>query len=287
MRSLCLFAAYFTGTELPYYIRVYLAELRRHFTEVILLMPEQGLSPGSSEFLSSLNIEWRAERNEGFDFGLWYKAFQRQDMSVYDQVALVNDSCILFRPLDDFMAWSRAVPADLQGMTYSEAIAPHIQSFFLLINKKAIPVVSEVFVRHGVIKEIAQVIRTYEVGLTTELLARGYTIAAYMNRQGAEGEFSPYYTQVKDHLEQGIPLIKKKILFASYRKDELFTLARMDFDIRAEVYIDLIRRQHTDLILSFEKLAAADPHRMPLLNRLKFYLMRGAVRLYRRIKYGR
>ena len=43
------------------------------------------------------------EENEGFDFGLWYHAFLKYNVDLYDKIALVNDSCILFKSLDDFI----------------------------------------------------------------------------------------------------------------------------------------------------------------------------------------
>ena len=154
MRSICFFASYFTGNRLPYYITVYLGELNKHFSEVVLLTSQNDLSIESIAFLKAENIRLQIEENEGFDFGLWYKAFQKNEIETYDQIALVNDSCILFKPLNEFMEWSRSNASDLQGITRSNAIAPHIQSYFLIINKKAIPFVKEYFEQHKLFKNI-------------------------------------------------------------------------------------------------------------------------------------
>ena len=137
MSSICLFASYYTSNEMPYYVKVYLTQLRKNFSKTILLSSKQ-LTKEDSEFLKLENIEYQLEKNEGFDFGLWYKAFQKINVSDYDQIALVNDSCVLFRSLEPFMAWVAKDKADVKGMTYSEAITPHIQSYFMILNKKAI-----------------------------------------------------------------------------------------------------------------------------------------------------
>jgi lipopolysaccharide biosynthesis protein len=284
MRSACFFASYFTTEQLPYYIGVYLKELRRHFTDVFFLSSKENLSPADQAFLKEQGIFYQVEKNEGFDFGLWYKAFQNTDIETYDQIALVNDSCILFKPLDKFMEWSRSNGADMQGMTYSEAIAPHLQSYFLLIHKNALRPVKDFFNRNGLIHDIKDVIRTYEVGLSGYLAGKGLTLDAYMSREGAEGEFSPYYTHVKEHLAKGIPLIKKKILFASYRKDEMFTLARMDFDVNAKGYVKLIQAKVPDLVLSFDKLFNDAPKGLNTWQRLKHKLLRGLIQIYRKLK---
>jgi lipopolysaccharide biosynthesis protein len=254
VRSLCLFACYFPGSDLPYYIEIYLKELKRHFAEVILVAAIEKLSETSVEFLKQHAIKWQFENNEGFDFGLWYKALLRVDALSYDQLVLVNDSCILFKPLDDFMAWQKQTRADFFGMTRSDAEAPHLQSYFLVINKPAIKNVKDYFEKHKVIKNLQEVILTYEIGLSTYLIALGFKMSAFVDNNGYQGEFAPYYKCVDYHLTKGIPLIKKKIIFSSYRKDELFTLARMNFKRDVNRYIRQIVIHNKDLIIDFEKL---------------------------------
>lgn len=287
MRSICLFASYFTTEDIPYYITIYLKELKRHFSDVVFLCSQEELSVSSRDFLKHENIQYFIEKNEGFDFGLWYKFFQKTNVEHYDKLALVNDSCVLFKPLDEFVSWAMKENSDVQGMTYSEAIAPHVQSYFLLLNKRAISELKDYFKSHGIITHITDVIRTYEVGFSQYLISKDFRLSAYMGKTGSVGEFSPYYTHVKEHLMQGIPLIKKKILFASYRKDEFLTLARMNFDIDAYKYIDLIKQNNKQLIISFETLMSQDSHQISALSRFQYFITRSLIQLYRKIKYGR
>ena len=290
MRSVCFFAAYFTSPEIPYYLTIYLKELKKHFNEVLLLCSQQQLSVASREFLKREQIGLFVETNEGFDFGLWYKAFQKYDLEAVDQIALVNDSCILFSPLDGFMSWSRSTPGDLLGMTCSEAVAPHIQSYFLIINKPAIRFVKDYFSVHGLILPLADVIRVYEVGISTYLISKGLKIESYVDNNGYHGEFSPYYRCVDYHLSRHIPLIKKKIIFSSYRSDELLTLARMGFKLAPEHYIALIKKYNKVLIFDFEKQSTDTGSSMSPLGKIRYQLLSFVIRLlrplYRKIKHA-
>lgn len=254
MRSVCFFASYFEGNQIPHYVTVYLKELKKHFGELFFLTQAKDFDAQDLQFLEENKIVYEALENKGFDFGLWYQAFQKYDVSLYSQVALVNDSCVLFKPLDEFMSWSQSNKADVQGMTLSEAVAPHIQSYFLIFSQRAIAPMLDYFNRHKVYTSMSEVIRHYEVGLSTELASKGLTHAAFIDNNGYKGEFSPYFHCVKYHLSKGIPLIKKKILLMSYRQDELFTLARMGFKLSPAYYVKIVKRYNGNLLIDLDKL---------------------------------
>lgn len=281
MKSVSFFASYFKGTEIPYYITVYLTELKKHFDDVVLLGSNSKLSENSTAFLSSNNIHVQLENNEGYDFGLWYKAFEKYDFTNVKQVALVNDSCVLFKSLSEVMEWSRRDGSDLQGITFSEAITKHIQSYFLLINQKAIPFVRDYFKKHKIIASIHDVITTYEVGLSKSLLQNGFTINAFTDNDGYKGEFSPYYHCINHHLSKGVPVIKSKIINASYRSDELNTLARMGFNINPDYYISLIKSTNQALIIDFDKLTRERKIQLSGMARAQYQLKVILIKLFR------
>lgn len=281
MNSICLFASYFSGKSLPYYITVYLKELKRHFTEVVLLIDDKQISPESLEFLKQQHISLQQEKNDGFDFGLWYKAFKKTNVSGYDRIALVNDSCILFKPLDEFMIWAANSTADMQGITKSEAVSPHLQSYFLLINKSAIPATLNYFETNKVYTTIEEVIKHYEIGLSKYLLSQGFTLSAFVDNNGYSGEFSPYYQCIDYHIQMGIPVIKKKILYSSYRKRELTTLARMNFNINSGYYVEMIKKSVRDPIIDFEKVLMQKEGSMSLFHIFKYAVKCRLIRLFR------
>ncbi len=280
MNSICFFASYFPGKDLPYYITVYLKELKKQFSEVVLLTSQKELSEQTHIFLKEGGIRVILEENDGFDFGLWYKAFQKHDTLKYDRVALVNDSCILFKPLDEFMTWAGNNTASMQGMTRSEAISPHLQSYFLIINKSALPATIHYFEKHKVYKNIGEVILNYEVGLSKYLLSKGFTLAAFIDNNGYNGEFSPYYYCIEYHLQKGIPLIKKKIMYSSYRKDELFTLARMNFCINPEYYVTAIKKVCSNPLIDFELLLRDKENSMSSLEHIRYKWYSLSIRIF-------
>lgn len=284
MRSICFFASYFTSKSIPYYMEVYLKELKKHFSEVVLFTSQKHLNQSSLDFLEEEGVVLKVEENQGFDFGMWYKAFHLYEVHSFDQVALVNDSCILFKSLDEFAAWASQDQADYKGMTFSEAVSPHLQSYFLVLNKKATALLSEYFKKQGVLTNIHEVIKTYEIGLSAYFLSHGLQMSAYMDNNGYKGEFSPYYYCIDHHLAQDIPLIKKKILFASYRQDELFTLARMNFNVSAKYYIKKIKELNTKLIIDFSKLKELDRPELNGFNLLKYQFNCQVIKLVRLIR---
>jgi len=287
MKSICLFAAYFSGDSIPYYVTIYLKELKKQFGEVLFLSSTKSLSDSSTDFLNKEDIQFFSAENKGYDFGLWYLAFQKLDIETYDQIILVNDSSILFRSLDEFVNWTKASSADVKGITYSEAIYPHLQSYFLVLNKKAIRLTSDYFRKHKILNAISDVILTYEVGLSRYLQEHGLKIAAFMDNDVYTGEFSPYYHCIDYHLAKGVPMIKKKIIFSSYRKTELFTLARMDFNIDRGHYFRKIKENSKELIIDLRKLKAQKPE-MNFFQKIKYNLSRHFIRafkpLYKKIK---
>lgn len=280
-KNICLFSSYFKGDSLPYYVRVYVKELRKHIQEVVLVNAGE-LDKESSGFLLENNIQFQTVSNEGFDFGAWYKVFQKIDTSLYDQVFLVNDSCVLFRSLDPFMNWAEKNSADVKGMTFSEAVTPHIQSYFMVLNKKAIALTTNYFKKHGIKKSMSEVISTYELGLNQLFVNNGLSLASFVDNNGYKGEFSPYYKCVDHHLQKGIPLIKKKILFASYRPDELSNLARMGLNIRVDHYYDQMK-QKSDLIIDVDKLKQENPPQMNSSQLSSFEFKSKLIKLFRPI----
>jgi len=283
-KSICFFASYFKGDTIPYYIQVYLLELKKHFSQLVLLASNEKISKVDLKFLEDNNIVLQQEKNEGFDFGLWFKAMQKYDISNFDTVALINDSSVLFRSLDNFVKWAKHEKADLLGMTESYAVSHHIQSYFLWIKKPALIHVKNYFEQNGIIKLLDDVIRVYEIGLSSELINKGFTLSSFVSNNGYKGEFAPYYYCVDSHLKQGIPLIKKKIIYNAYRKDELFSLARMNFNINADYYINLIKQINTDSLIDFEKVKLDQVSQMTAFDKFVYNFKRVMILNFRKLK---
>jgi lipopolysaccharide biosynthesis protein len=254
MKSICFFSSYFEKNKLPYFIQSYLLELKNHFNEVILISNEKELQQEDLSFLKNNEIEWMPVKNEGYDFGMWHKAFSKFPVQEYDRVGLVNDSCILFKKLDktfkviDSSAW------DYCGLMDSVQVEYHIQSYFLIMNKVAVKLVNEYFSMHGMKSSIDDVIKIYEVGLTPYLQKRGLKVGAVYHYRDFGTVLNPTFFKVIELIKAGFPLIKKKIIFGNYKQGEIRNLSSGGFRFNREFYLEFIRKNCSDLILDFDRL---------------------------------
>lgn len=283
MQSLCLFASFVNGIGLPYYSGIYLLELKKHNSKIIYIHSNE-LDKTSIEFLKENTIESLKVSNEGFDFGQWQKALAKIDLNNYDQLCLVNDSCILFSSLDNIFKWFNVNSFDFGGITESLFPEKHIQSYFLLFNKSTFRDLQQYLNTNKTSNNIHQVITDFEIGLSQYLISKNYKSGAYLSNDGYEGEFAPYYQCIESHINQGSPMIKKKILFSSYRKNELFTLARMNFNIDPMFYIQLIKNKNRQLLISFEETLNSERNTLNMYFKLKYNLTRIFIQLYRKFK---
>jgi lipopolysaccharide biosynthesis protein len=242
MNSICFFSSYFNEPAIPYYIKFYLENLTPYFNEIVFITNDKQLDIESKNFFVEKNIKLNYVVNEGWDFGMWYKAFQIYDIKNYDRIGLVNDSCILFMKPDGFFDWLDKNDYDYCGMVDSNAVSYHLQSFFLIINKKAVPHVYNYFMQQGIVKDVKDVIKIYEIGLCKYLLQEGLKLGACYSISDYFGEYSPTYYFSEKLILKGLPLIKKKILLCSFRKNELFTLARMKFIFNPKHHINYIKQ---------------------------------------------
>lgn len=252
MNAICFFSSYFIEPNIPNYIKVYLIELKKHCNEVVFTYVTDNLDIESKQFLSENQIKFEYEKNEGYDFGQWYKAINKNDIRKYDKVFLVNDSCVLFGSLQPFIIWSEKNNADMQSLTMSYVRGKHLQSYFLVINKPIFNTVLSYFNEHKIKNTFAEVIETYEIGLSKHLIFNGYKIDSFLKNDIVHKEFAPYFYNIIQHLHDKSPLIKYKILNCSYRKDELNTLARMGFIVNPKYYISIIKKNNPFTILNLE-----------------------------------
>lgn len=257
MKSICFFSSYFTNNEIPSYVKVYLDELIRHFTQTVFLTNEKSLQQPDLNYLAEKKIQIRYYKNEGYDFGMWYKAFDEFPVSDFDRIGLVNDSCILFKRLDFFFDWLNDVNPDYSGMVDSYAISYHIQSYFVVMNANAAGYVCTYFKEHKIKNDFRSVIHQYEVGLCTFLLGKNMKLRAFFTRENNCGDFNPMLYYSYDLIKKGIPLIKKKIIFSSFRKEEYYSLMLMNFNINPRGYINLIKKVNgKNLIFNFDSVAS-------------------------------
>ncbi len=243
MKSICFFSSYFNGAKIPDYIRVYLLELSKYFSRIIFITNDKEINEESLTFLTQNKIELFLVVNEGYDFGMWHKALAKYDVSGYDRLGLINDSCILFGKLDTFFKWLDKEKPDYSGLTDSYQIEYHIQSYFLIINKETIPFVIDYFRQNGIIAELSEVIRVYEVGLSQYLVKMGKNLKAMYHFTKETDSNNNAIVWAMPLIKEGFPMVKKKIISREYKYKYWRSLVARGHDPFPEHYIKLIAKK--------------------------------------------
>ena len=178
-RIACVLAHYRSDGLLGASTRGLLDYLVRHVEHVLLvstnLTEEEARSvPAGTDVIVRENV--------GYDFYSYKVGLDSiEDLEAYDYVCVMNNSFVCFDP-EKLMTgvFSRLDgSADVLGLTYSREIAPHLQSYLLVFARKALlsePVRSW-WAAMVPISDRNTVIVQYEVGLSSFLLAREYSLA--------------------------------------------------------------------------------------------------------------
>lgn len=229
-KSICFFLHFNPGVLIPLYVQYYVNELSRYFDEVRLITNhrDKEINPVG---LSS-NIQLRYKKNEGYDFGMFFKGFSAVYPENYYRIACVNDSNLLIKPLNKFFEWHRLDETDFCGLVDSNE-APwfsthknsyHIQSHFIVFNEKAIALLPEFFrqtkpeklFKEKNIKPLRRkVINDWEIGISQYLLTNGLSGASYydsgrlLEKNNSRGK-NVTHALYEELLTEGYPLIKKK-----------------------------------------------------------------------------
>ncbi|MBX7050495.1 MAG: rhamnan synthesis F family protein [Flavobacteriales bacterium] len=259
MKALCLYSSFVTGNDIPFYVRYYLQQLRPHFTKLVYITNERSMTEEAKSFLEHEKIDLMFVQNEGYDFGMWGKALDVEGAVGWNRIALVNDSCILFKPLDEDFRRINASNADYVGMIISDRYATHLQSFFLVINERAIPVMMEHFKEHGLIADYRELIQRYEIGLSQKMINKGMHVMSLYGNEFRSFPKNPSFALVRELIQEGIPLIKKKIVFRNYRGLEYYWVVRMNFDTDYRKYFKMIRQKYADACIDLDKVMIDAP----------------------------
>ncbi len=283
MSSICLFASYVKEKGLPFFTEVYLIELKKQ-CETIIYNHSNELDDRAINFFKEHNITSKLTANEGYDFGQWKKNLESIDIRQYDRLYLINDSCILFASLEPVINWFNQSQYHFGGLTESNFDKKHLQTYFLMFNKNTFTDVIHFFKTTPTAKTIFEVIENFEIGISQFLLSKQYTLGAFLSNDGYSGEYAPYFKCVESHIKQGSPMIKKKIMYSSYRADELFTLARMNFDINKFSYIKLIEAQAISKLFPINDLCNNTSSSLTRFEIIKYNITRLLIQIYRKFK---
>jgi hypothetical protein len=210
--TLALFSSYFMTDEVPDTVRVYLAELRRfHDRLVFITNDDRELVQADQLWLKTLDIELFPTRNEGYDFGMWFKALRREDIGKISRLTLANDSCVPLRRFDEFFQWQASRGDGYFGLINSNEIKPHIQSYFLVMTAPGIAQFLSFCEAKGPPLDYRDAIYGYELELTAHMRKNGLACDSEFN-------VSQHYLrnatiqELPLLLKMGFPLMKRRFI---------------------------------------------------------------------------
>ncbi|MFW5774500.1 MAG: rhamnan synthesis F family protein [Tangfeifania sp.] len=231
--NICIFSHYFDEDYIPVYVLVYLKELKNYFDEILLITNLRKIK--NAKAIEPLNISLMLVENEGYDFGMFYKGFQKINYKNYDQIACINDSNVVFGNLKFLFDWGENQQVDFWGLvdsyqkpTYStHQNNYHLQSHFIVFNKNAVELLpeffshinfEELFTEKNISRLKKKIIINWEIGLTQFLIHKNLTCKAYLNSK----EYSLKYKNGKpvnvptklyaETIARGVPILKKRVI---------------------------------------------------------------------------
>ncbi|GLQ74573.1 rhamnan synthesis F family protein [Vibrio penaeicida] len=182
MKRLTIFAHYDRDDIVDDYVIHYLEELSKVSDDIIFVSVSNISNPTSINRIVKKII---VRENVGYDFMSWQVGLASiDDLSEYDEVIFCNDSCYgpvypLIKVFDEMKHQS----VDFWGITDSNQIAYHLQSYFLVFKKEVF--LSDIF--NGFLRTIKvedskdKIVENYEVGLTKLLTKSGFISGSYLN----------------------------------------------------------------------------------------------------------
>lgn len=217
-RRICLFAGYDKDGVIQEYVLYYLKALSQ-IADVYYLadcnMPEQELGKLNGIVKKSWSF-----RHGKYDFGSWQELTQLvgwDEIAKYDQLIFANDSCYgPFFPFEDVFQRMEETGVDFWGLTQSQHIRYHLQSYFLVFNHEVI--MNKDFrafmanIEHK--KEFMDIVRSYEIGLTQLLEESGFKPGAAFFKEGSRKNLALYPNKLLNYYH--CPLIKAKCFLPEF-----------------------------------------------------------------------
>ena len=116
---------------------------------------------------------FRPDELDQLDYDTWH---QRVQSSSTTQLSLINSSFLIAEPEKIIRLIQKKISSDVHGLTQNSEISPHIQSYLLIFNRRAIESRDFYDWWHGMkpIDNREDVIRTYEIGLSSWFRKKGF-----------------------------------------------------------------------------------------------------------------
>ena len=236
LKSLLIFVHY--NREKPYlhlpeYVKKYVKILMPFFTDTVISSNYKGPEWNGVPIMRFENL--------GYDFGFFYQALQNIELGEYERIAFVNDSneVVKLGSFNDIFEWANQEENELWGVTDADLHAKgtvrhkyHVQSHFLVFEKKGIELLSSFFEDIDFEKYLvpsterlrSRIIKNCEIGLTQYFFKNGLKARSYFSVNDAKCpkpmllncELNVHVDKWKELIDSGYPLIKRKIVSGHY-----------------------------------------------------------------------
>jgi lipopolysaccharide biosynthesis protein len=220
MQDVCLFAHFDKDDRLDDYVLRYLTHLKKLRFAIVLISASR-LAATEIARAQGLCDDIILRDNAGLDFASWAAGFVKHSAAVGGRLLLVNDS--VYGPIGDLgRALDRltSAAADFYGMVESVEIAPHLQSWFVLLQPQVVrsAAFKSIIAQRFTAMTRREIVRAGEVGLSRQLTAAGFHYEA-LCRNGSVATLPPrhdanpmllYWRELL--LGAGVPFLKIELL---------------------------------------------------------------------------
>jgi lipopolysaccharide biosynthesis protein len=193
-KKLCLFASFSTKSRIEPRVVFYLESLRSAGYEIVFVTTSESINPNDLETLKDSCSYVALRENLTLDFGSWATAMRlvgSDRIKSAEKLLLCNDS--VFGPLGSLPDPEMGNEPEIFGITESWQHEPHLQSYFLLMNRAAIqsPFFKKFWSGFRFLHVKRNIIRRYEIGYSRVAKRQGIKLTALIPYTTlTEGRFS-------------------------------------------------------------------------------------------------
>lgn len=219
MQDVCLFAHFDKDDHLDDCVLRYLAKLKE-LNFAIVLISTSRLAVAEIARAQDVCVDVILRDNTGLDFASWSAGFVKHGDAIGGRLLLANDS--VYGPVGNLRntldRMTRAA-ADFYGMVESVEIAPHLQSWFVLLQPQVVrsAAFSSIMALPFAAMTRREIVRAGEVGLSRRLTAAGFRYDALYRGETARlpprHDANPMQLYWRELLfDAGVPFLKIELL---------------------------------------------------------------------------
>jgi lipopolysaccharide biosynthesis protein len=211
----CLFAHYDPHGRIDPYVTHYLRDLFDEGFQIVFVSTSPHLNLEDAEHIRSLCSHIALRSNVSLDFGSWRLGVELlgRPLVTLDQLLLANDS--VYGPFVELSGvFGSMKSCDFWGMTESFELQQHVQSYFVVFEKRALEAGwVDRFWREFVFYESKpKIIRRYELGMSNRARRAGMRIGAFAPKMSQDRRNPTLYFWDQLISEHGFPFLKTECL---------------------------------------------------------------------------